>query len=50
MDLYLRLLREEWERVPGYAAEWATWTEDQRLAFVTEWSVNTDQLGNARMG
>lgn len=44
IDHFLAYLIPEWESVPAYAEELATWDEVEQLAFVHEWDIRESGL------
>jgi hypothetical protein len=44
VDEYLAYLHAEWDAVPSLVADWAGWTEHDRLDFALDWPVREDRL------
>jgi len=44
VDRSIDYLAREWEAVPGVAAAWDKWAEEDHLDFVLEWPLREDRL------
>jgi hypothetical protein len=44
IETLLAYLLAEWEAVPGLRAQWADWSEYERLDFAQDWPIREDRL------